>query len=846
MAGGGLLSRFSMTYRLMAGGTLVAVILWFGLDMVQSARTDGIIHENVDHQLKVQAEAGQARFQSILQNHFTYTAFLAASAQVSDLAGQSLRVSATGKPVDGLLSELSLLHDPISRADISFLAVVDGSNRIRRLMSDGAHPPPAGLQDFVTILPVNAAHRSIVQRLGGDVYVVSVHAIADQRASLVVLTRWDSGLLTRAHGFAPGSDLTVAIADMFHGTIAASSDPAVIAVGVPLARLEADWLAVYQELPDHGGIDFLPAFVTIVSHAYADRQAQPLLRQEREQRTVLAATLIGLFLLVLVVVALRLRRIIDQVALVTESVNGKQEPTFRGGDELLGLVRQVHTLATEVRRSRQALQLEAAEKIRLNEERILVREENARLRLLQTVTDLLRVGVVRLSHDGPVAENRAMEEMSQVCGGLSPFVQASHRGNQELVALDIQGAERIYELLSADGIDHDLILVTEVTEQRRAEQMIHSLALFPAQSPYPVLRIGADGAILHANPASEPLLSEWATGMGRTVPDEWQGIITEVLTAGRQLQAEFPVAGRVLSLTLVPVKGAGYVNIYATDVSDRVAVERQLADTNEDLERRVEQRTRDLVRAKEQAELASRSKSEFLATISHELRTPLNAIIGFSEVMAGSMFGPLGNSRYQEYAGDIVQSGRHLLAVINDILDVSKIEAGQMSLDFGPVDIPPVIDSAVRLVETRARASQLRLRSEVDKDLPIIDGDRRRCLQILVNLLSNAIKFTPEGGQVTIGASRENNGIRLKVQDTGIGMSESEIQVALEPFRQVDGSLSRQYEGTGLGLPLAKSMVELHGGSLVVNSRKGEGTEVAFWLPLNQNGNGDSQPHWDI
>ncbi|MBR9970452.1 PAS domain-containing sensor histidine kinase [Magnetospirillum sulfuroxidans] len=823
-----------MTSRLMAGGSLVAILLWFALDMFHSARIDAIVHANIGQQLDVQAEAGQARFQETLRTHFALTTFLSTSRPISELAAIALAQPASleiPKPVR--LGSLAILENPLGHSDISFMVMIDGNNRIRMLLTDNDGAPPIGLSRFLPSLPANSAYRAIVQKLGGEVYVISVHAIADTAARLVVFTRWDAGLIARTHGFVAGSDHVVVIADMVHDRVAASSDPQQVPPGTSLVDLDPDWLSASLEFPTHGGVDFLPAFVSLVSRSYVNSLAQPLLRQEREQRTVLAVTLIVLFMLVMVVLTIRLRQIIHQVAEVTASVTGSREPLFQRGDEMAALVRQVRILATEVRRSRVALGQEVAEKLRLNDEKMHVREENARLRLLQSVTERLRVGVVRMTANGPVAENKAMVEISQTCGGLSAFVETkkSH-GTQELLVREPHGGERIFEILAADDIDDGLILVTDVTEQRRAEQMIHSLALFPAQNPYPVLRISSDGVILHANPASDPLLGEWGTGMGRAVPDEWLGIITEVLTTGRTIQAELPVAGRFLSLTLVPVSADSYVNIYAADVSDRVAVERQLALANEGLERRVIERTRDLLLAKEQAELASRTKTEFLATISHELRTPLNAIIGFSEVMAGAMFGPLGNGRYQGYAIDIVNSGRHLLAVINDILDVSKVEAGQMSLDIGPVDVPAMIDSAVRLVETRAQSGKLRLRSEIEPDLPVFHGDRRRCLQILVNLLSNAVKFTPEGGSVTVSAAHENTGICLRVTDTGIGMSESEIQLALEPFRQVDGSLSRQYEGTGLGLPLAKSMTELHGGTLIVSSRKGEGTEVMVWLPL--------------
>lgn len=823
---------------------LVSGLLWFALDMMHSASIDNIVHANIASQLRRQAEMGTARFRTTLMNYFNATTLLAASRPVADQVAQAV-AQPDGPGVVRPMSALGVLADPLERSEVSLVTLIDGQGRMLRSFGNQDSMPPPGLDAFLRAIPVNAAHRSIVQQLGGQVYVICVLQVPETVARVVLLAHWDAKLIARSQGMLVADQQMAAIADIFHGTVAASGDPVQVPPGMPLSELENNWLSIVHEFPDHGGRDFLPAFVTLVPRSYVDQLAGPLLRQEREQRTMLAATLIGLLLVVMGMLGTRLRRVIDRMAVITGTVTGLPAPMFRGGDEMRALIRQVEVLATEVKRSRYALEQEVEEKLRLGEEQAQVREENSRLRLLQAVTDLLKVGVLRVQHDVPLIQNKAMDDFAQLCGGLDAFVDSEARRNGELVVPLAEG-NRIFSLHSADKVAEGMILVTDITERRRAEQMIHSLALFPAQCPYPVLRISADGVILHGNPASEPLMGEWATGIGRPVPPQWHGVIAEVLDANRQVKAELAVAGSVLSLSLVPVSGGGYVNIYAADVSDRVAVERELALANEGLERRVAERTRDLEWAKEQAELASRSKTEFLATISHELRTPLNAIIGFSEVMAGSMFGPLGNARYQGYATDIVNSGRHLLAVINDILDVSKIEAGQMTLEMGPVDIGAVVDSALRLVETRARGGGVRLEAEIAADLPALVADRRRCLQILVNLLSNAVKFTAEGGSVTLAAAPSGEGIALHVRDTGIGMTADEIAVALEPFRQVDGSLARQYEGTGLGLPLARSMAELHGGALTVDSRKGEGTTVTVWLPLRAAGQDTAGGDWEI
>ncbi|MDJ0950135.1 MAG: ATP-binding protein [Alphaproteobacteria bacterium] len=225
-------------------------------------------------------------------------------------------------------------------------------------------------------------------------------------------------------------------------------------------------------------------------------------------------------------------------------------------------------------------------------------------------------------------------------------------------------------------------------------------------------------------------------------------------------------------------------------------------------------------------EAASHAKSQFLANMSHELRTPLNAIIGFSEVMTQQVFGPLGNDRYGHYAEDIHTSAVHLLSIIGDVLDLAKIEADKAELSEQQVDISDAIAACLRIVGARAEEGQVGLETEIAPGLPALYADERLIKQILLNLLSNAIKFTPEQGTVKIHAGLDGGGLRIVVRDTGIGMSEAEIEKALSPFGQVESALTRKHQGTGLGLPLVKSFVELHGGTLLVTSTKGAGTTV--------------------
>jgi two-component system cell cycle sensor histidine kinase PleC len=237
------------------------------------------------------------------------------------------------------------------------------------------------------------------------------------------------------------------------------------------------------------------------------------------------------------------------------------------------------------------------------------------------------------------------------------------------------------------------------------------------------------------------------------------------------------------------------------------------------------------------AESANRAKSEFLANMSHELRTPLNAINGFSEMMVGEMFGPLGDDHYRTYAQDILNSGQHLLALINDVLDMSKIEAGKLNLRFEPVRLDELAEDTLRLIKNRAETAGLAVAIDVPA-LPDVEGDYRALKQVLLNLLSNAVKFTPRGGRIVLKAEdwRDNMGERVKVSvaDTGIGIAAQDLVRLARPFEQIESQHSKTQQGSGLGLALSKSLIEMHGGMLEIESHPGLGTTVSFLLPVRQ------------
>ncbi|MBX9634283.1 MAG: HAMP domain-containing histidine kinase [Magnetospirillum sp.] len=245
--------------------------------------------------------------------------------------------------------------------------------------------------------------------------------------------------------------------------------------------------------------------------------------------------------------------------------------------------------------------------------------------------------------------------------------------------------------------------------------------------------------------------------------------------------------------------------------------------------------------AKEQADLANQAKTDFLANMSHELRTPLNAVIGFAQVMRNEYLGPLGSARYREYAAGIEESGQHLLEMIEDILDVSRIEAGQLVLKDEIVDVAQVMESVARLIRPKADSLRVMLYLEPPEDLPQLHGDARRLRQILLNLLSNAVKFTPAGGRVELRGRRDpQGGVILEVTDTGIGIKPADLQKVMSLFGQAQPAYTRSHPGSGLGLPIAHSLTELHDGQLSVESTPHCGTTVRVSLPASRMAAGDA------
>jgi signal transduction histidine kinase len=369
------------------------------------------------------------------------------------------------------------------------------------------------------------------------------------------------------------------------------------------------------------------------------------------------------------------------------------------------------------------------------------------------------------------------------------------------VEIVVEGQDELGQLLGSMAVMRDNIrgmMEREIAARRSAQTRLVNAIESTAEG---VILVDGEGKILISNSRIASFFPALGLTVGMPLP--------AALSSG---EIRLP-DGRWLSLSRSATSDGGYVVI----VSDISALkEREIM----------------LQSAKEQAEAANRAKTEFLSNMGHELRTPLNAVIGFSEIITKEMFGPVGQPSYKEFASDILRSGNHLLEIINDILDIAKCEGGNLQIAPEPIDVGELLTHSAEMAQPLSQRGNLALNVEMPAEPIWLLADPARTRRIVQHLLSNAIKFTPAGGQVTLSASRKARGwIALKVADTGIGMRAEDIPVALAPFGQIDSSLSRKYEGTGLGLPLCKVFAGLHGGNLDIESSPGKGTAVTVVLP---------------
>lgn len=353
------------------------------------------------------------------------------------------------------------------------------------------------------------------------------------------------------------------------------------------------------------------------------------------------------------------------------------------------------------------------------------------------------------------------------------------------------------------------------------EQPISALAelIEAVAAPLLVLDLDEGGkvAAVLCNKRFEDLDPPFASGATETqIPGAFRAAIgcCARSAAPIELSRFLAIEGEPRDIRLAPLKGAdGVVRRIVGTVTDESFRE-------------------ELIAARDQAETSHRAKSDFLANMSHELRQPLNAIIGFSQIVVDEVFGPIGEPRYLDYLRDIQFSGKHLLNIINDLLDLSKNEVGRLALIEQPTEIAEVIETSIRLLRDKAAVAGVTVRAELPSDLPLVWADEQRLRQVVMNLLSNAIKFTPEGGEVAVTVALDAAGVSIVVSDTGIGMAPEDVPRALEPFVQIENVMTRNREGTGLGLPLSKALIELHGGFLSVQSTPGKGTAVTAGIPV--------------
>jgi len=355
-----------------------------------------------------------------------------------------------------------------------------------------------------------------------------------------------------------------------------------------------------------------------------------------------------------------------------------------------------------------------------------------------------------------------------------------------------------FHLRATDNLDDEVVVMARRTPVPRSEGVLGRMAV--TRKPVQVPDIGQPGA--YRSPLRDVLLRTGTRAL-LAIPLLREDHLIGGLTVNKKTPGEFPPEVLELLKTFASQSALAIQN---------ARLFRELADKSRQLE------------------VASQHKSEFLANMSHELRTPLNAIIGFSEVLTERMFGEL-NEKQEEYLKDIYASGTHLLSLINDILDLSKIEAGRMELELTDFDLPTAIENALTLVRERAGRRGITVHKSVDDRLGPIRADERKVRQVILNLLSNAIKFTPEGGRIEVRAVPGDGCVEVSVSDTGVGIAPEDQEAVFEEFRQVGGSAAKQ-EGTGLGLALSRKFVALHGGSIWVTSQVGAGSTFTFTLPL--------------
>jgi PAS domain S-box-containing protein len=418
-------------------------------------------------------------------------------------------------------------------------------------------------------------------------------------------------------------------------------------------------------------------------------------------------------------------------------------------------------------------------------------------------------------------------------------VRVYYAPDRTLSAVGNNSEEFLGVIMSALAMLAVVFMERIIRERKESEKAVKLPQFSIERAAICAFWIGPDGRLLFVNDQAwqslgysrEELLSKTVHDVDPSLPPQawpqhWQSLKSEGSLAfeSRYLTKDGRMIPMDVSANYVEFDGEAYSCVFARDITERKGAERALRAAKEQAEA-----------AREQAEVANRAKSEFLANMSHEVRTPLNAIIGFSEILLRQVFGPLGSERYASYVEDIHNSGNHLLGIINDILDLSKAEAGRLTLDETELELPVVLGQCLRMLREKAVAQGVKVVSHIPAQTPKLRADSRLVSQAAINLVSNAIKFTREGGVVMVSLTGDPDGsYRLTVQDSGIGISAQDLPKVREPFVQVASAFSREHEGTGLGLPLVDQILRLHGGSLEIESELGLGTAAAIRFPADR------------
>jgi len=417
----------------------------------------------------------------------------------------------------------------------------------------------------------------------------------------------------------------------------------------------------------------------------------------------------------------------------------------------------------------------------------------------------------------------------QVIGLLNMAGESSLLNEQELLSL-------------ADILQPRLGLLfgrmKELVRIRQNERDIRLLSKFPREHPNPLFCCNKRGDITYLNQSMRDFLKtnrmagvsnikELFNDGGRSFSHICRSVGEDILSKNR----EFRIGSRILLGSVSSYRGAEEAFVYIQDITELKNLAQEMARKNQELTEIKEELEFQTRRALD----ANRHKSEFLANMSHELRTPLNAVIGFSEVLLDELFGPL-NAKQREYVDDILDSGKHLLSLINDILDLSKIEAGKMELDLSEFSAMDLALHSMNLMKEKAAKHNISMSLEVDDNLPTLIADQRKVKQVVFNLISNALKFTPDKGEVGVRVNKDGEFAKFCVWDSGIGISIKDQQRIFSEFEQADGSLTKKYEGAGLGLAIVKKFVELHGGKVWVESKLNMGSRFFFTIPITSPG----------